>query len=228
MVDGDDAAAATGTWRERSVERSLREARAKAETRSRLLMRTATELLSETGRADFTAQELVERAKTSLRALYQHFGSKDELLLALFEEIIMESTAAWRTEIEQIEDDRARLKFLLEKIYGKPGEDIGTGINRALVIYNLQLAETRPADFARVLAPLQRLIRDLVVRGVANGVYRADLDPEILAIITLQTVMGAASMHALGAELAGGVLNSEHLLEFCVDGLAGTLAGPGR
>ncbi|GAA3221808.1 TetR/AcrR family transcriptional regulator [Actinocorallia longicatena] len=227
-VDGDDVTAETGTWRERSVERSLRAARAKAETRSRLLLKSATELLSETGRADFTAQELVERAKTSLRALYQHFGSKDDLLLALFEEIIMESTEAWRAEIELIDDDRTRLRVLLEKLYGKPGEDIGTGLNRALVIYNLQLAETRPADFARVLTPLQQLIRDLVLRGVANGVYRGDLDPEILTIVTLQTVMGAASMHALGAEFAGGVLVSDHLLEFCVGGLVGAPADPGR
>ena len=56
------------------MERSLRGARGKAEARSRLLLRTATELVGESGRADFTVQELVERAKPSLRALYQHFG----------------------------------------------------------------------------------------------------------------------------------------------------------
>jgi len=77
----------------------LRTARAKAASRSDRFIQTAVELLSETGRTDFTVQELVERSKTSLRSFYQHFGSKDELLLALFEEVIRVQAADWREEL---------------------------------------------------------------------------------------------------------------------------------
>src|SRR5690242_17522451 len=101
MTELDEASAAAETsWRERAVERSLRSARAKAVSRSDRFIQTATELLSETGRTDFTVQELVERSKTSLRSFYQHFGSKDELLLALFEDIIRFATVEWRKEID--------------------------------------------------------------------------------------------------------------------------------
>ena len=54
-------------------------------TRADRFIKTAVEILGETGRTDFTVQEVVARSKTSLRAFYQHFASKDELLLALFE-----------------------------------------------------------------------------------------------------------------------------------------------
>ena len=55
------------TWRERAVERSLRTARAKAVSRSDRFIQAAIEILTETGRTDFTVQELIERSKTSLR-----------------------------------------------------------------------------------------------------------------------------------------------------------------
>src|SRR4051794_41950676 len=96
MTQPGDATVTDATWRERAVERSLRNARAKAMSRSDRFIEVAMELLSETGRTDFTVQELVERSKTSLRSFYQHFGSKDELLLALFEEVIRISSAEWR------------------------------------------------------------------------------------------------------------------------------------
>ena len=213
------------SWRDRAVERSLRTARAKAVSRSDAFLQTATAILSETGRTDFTVQELVERSKTSLRSFYQHFRSKDELLLALFEEIISQSTAQWREDIAGL-DEVAGMRVLLDKVYGRTGNPIGAGINRALSLYYLQLAESRPTEYARVLAPLRDVIQELVERGVRSGAFRDDVDPETLALITMQTLVGAAHMQALGAELTGGLLDSDVLWEFCLGGLTGEAETP--
>ena len=62
------------------------------ESRANRFMRSALAILGETGKADFTVLEVVERSKTSLRSFYQHFSTKDELLLALIERIMTEST----------------------------------------------------------------------------------------------------------------------------------------
>ena len=59
-------------------------------------MRSALAILGETGRTDFTVLEVVERSKTSLRSFYQHYSTKDELLLALIEKIMAESAKRWR------------------------------------------------------------------------------------------------------------------------------------
>ncbi|MDT5259895.1 MAG: hypothetical protein QOD10_4975, partial [Mycobacterium sp.] len=64
-------------------------------TRADRFIKTAVAILSETGRTDFTVQEVVARSKTSLRAFYQHFSGKDELLLALFDRTIAQSVRAW-------------------------------------------------------------------------------------------------------------------------------------
>ena len=61
-------------------------------------MKSALAILGETGRTDFTVLEVVERSKTSLRSFYQHFSTKDELLLALIDKIMSESTRKWRED----------------------------------------------------------------------------------------------------------------------------------
>ena len=72
--------------------------RVDTESRTARFMKSALAILGETGRTDFTVLEVVERSKTSLRSFYQHFSTKDELLLALIDRIMSESTKRWREE----------------------------------------------------------------------------------------------------------------------------------
>jgi AcrR family transcriptional regulator len=184
------------------------------------------EILSETGRTDFTVQELIERSKTSLRSFYQHFSGKEELLLALFEEIISNSVADWRQEVAEMPTLDA-LRLLVDRVHGQAGP-AGSSMNRALSVYHLQLAESRPSEYARVLAPLRELILDLVRRGVDEGTFRTDIEPETLAMVMMQTIVGAAHMHALGSEPSGVPLETEQLWMFCIGGLMGSAAKTGK
>lgn len=121
-------------------------------TRGDRFIKTAVEILGETGRTDFTVQEVVARSKTSLRAFYQHFGSKDELLLALFDRTISQSVLAWRAEAAGL-DSTAALKLVIDRISQQPESSTQDSLNRALGLYNQHLADTRPREYARVLSP---------------------------------------------------------------------------
>src|SRR3954447_23343786 len=228
MAQPGDVTMSDASWRERAVERSLRGARAKAMSRSDRFIQVAMELLSETGRTDFTVQELVERSKTSLRSFYQHFGSKDELLLALFEEVIRISSDEWRRQVDEQDDCVAGLESLVLTMYAQAIEPTMGGVSRALTSYHLQLAESRPSDYARVLTPMKDLILELVEAGVRDGKFRDDIDPETLAMILMQTLVVAAHMHALGAYLTGGPLDAERLWAFCLGGLTNVPADADR
>src|SRR5881397_1903634 len=83
-------------WRQRAVSRSLHAARSRAEQRVQRFLDAAFELIDEKGTTDFTIQEVIDRSKQSLRGFYQYFDGKDELLLALFEDSILESEADLR------------------------------------------------------------------------------------------------------------------------------------
>jgi AcrR family transcriptional regulator len=193
-------------------------ARDKAEARAHRFMKSALAILGETGRTDFTVLEVVERSKTSLRAFYQHFATKDELLLALIDQIMAESTQKWREETAGL-GSTAALRVLIDRISAPAVSSTQDSINRGLTFYNDHLAETLPREYARVLAPLHHLIRDILNRGIAEGVFRADLDVDTTAAMLMQTVLGALRLRRLGTELNDVPIDGGHIYEFCVRGL---------
>ena len=187
-------------------------------TRDARFIKTAVEILGETGRTDFTVQEVVARSKTSLRAFYQHFSSKDELLIALLERTMAQSAQAWRAETTGL-DSTAAIKLIIDRISAEPESSTQDSLNRAMNLYNQHLAETKPHDYARVLSPLHELIRDVVQRGITEGVFRPNLDVGPAAAIVMQTILGALRLHWLGAELTGAPIDAAHLYDFCVRAL---------
>jgi uncharacterized protein (TIGR00369 family) len=187
-------------------------------TRDARFIRTAVEILGETGRTDFTVQEVVARSKTSLRAFYQHFSSKDELLIALLERTMAQSTRVWRAETAGL-DSTAAIKLIIDRISEEPESSTQDSLNRAMNLYNQHLSETRPRDYARVLSPLHDLLRDVIQRGVSEGVFRPNLDVGPAAAIVMQTILGALRLHWLGAELTGSPIDAAHLYDFCVRAL---------
>jgi uncharacterized protein (TIGR00369 family) len=187
-------------------------------TRDARFIKTAVEILGETGRTDFTVQEVVARSKTSLRAFYQHFSSKDELLIALLERTMAQSAQAWGAETAGL-DSTAAIKLIVDRISAEPESSTQDSLNRAMNLYNQHLAETRPRDYARVLSPLHKLIRDVVQRGINEGVFRANLEVGPAAAIVTQTILGALRLHWLGAELTGAPIDAAHLYDFCIRAL---------
>jgi uncharacterized protein (TIGR00369 family) len=183
-------------------------------TRADRFIKTAVEILGETGRTDFTVQEVVARSKTSLRAFYQHFSSKDELLLALFDRTIAQSVEIWRAEINGL-DSTAALKLVVDRVSEQPESSVQDSLNRALSLYNQHLAETRPRDYARVLSHLHQLFRDIVGQGITEGVFSPGLDVGAAAAIVMQTIVGAQRLRWLGSELNGTPIDSGQLYEFC-------------
>lgn len=197
---------------------ALTGAGAETEPRERRFMRSALAILGETGRTDFTVLEVVERSKTSLRSFYQHFSTKDELLLALIDKIMSESTRVWREDTEDLAPVDA-LRTLIYRIC-KPAETTTQDrVNRGLTYYNDHLAETLPREYARVLSPVHVLIKDIINRGIADGSFRSNLDVDATAALIMQTALGAMRLHVLGAELSGVPVEAAHIYDFCIAAL---------
>ncbi|MGA5466642.1 TetR/AcrR family transcriptional regulator [Mycobacterium sp. NPDC050041] len=198
--------------------------RVDSEARAARFMKSALTILGETGRTDFTVLEVVERSKTSLRSFYQHFSTKDELLLALIERIMAESTQHWRAQTDGLGGVEA-LRVLIDRICTPAESSMQDRVNRGLTFYNDHLSESLPQDYARVLSPLHRLIGDIIGRGIAEGTFRDDVDVESTAALIMQNVLGAMRLRVLGAELNGVPIEGRHIFDFCSRSL---LAQSGR
>ncbi|GAB2851340.1 TetR/AcrR family transcriptional regulator [Actinocorallia aurea] len=219
--DGEAAEVMEGadtTWQERALERSLKAAREKAMSRSKRYITTASQMLQETGRTDFTVHELVQRSRTSLRSFYQYFANKEELLLALLEETIADSVVQWRAEVAGLEALEG-LRVLVHRVYGTTGADPWNRLNRVLASYHAGLAQQEPDAYVGAFSPLVGLLRELIERGAAEGALRQDIAPKQLTAVFVELVVGATVMSALGGARFGGASDPDALWSFCRAGL---------
>src|SRR5688572_15245315 len=211
-------------WRQRAVSRSLHGARSRAEQRIQRLLDAAFELIDERGTSEFTIQEVVDRSKQSLRGFYQYFDGKDELLFALLEESVRESIHDLRAAVESETQPLERLRAFTIALH-EWCEPLGTQRKRGahnrlpLSEFSMQLALKDPERLAAVIAPVSRMLVELLDAAAAAGAVRVS-DTRRAALLIQQTVMYSWLMNRL-AEKTRAKVTAEDAWKFCLDGLRG-------
>jgi AcrR family transcriptional regulator len=186
-------------------------------------MTAAFELIDEKGTSDFTIQEVVDRSKQSLRAFYQYFDGKDELLFALFEESIRESVDDLRSAVEAESDPLARLRAFTIRLH-EWCEPLGTKRKRGahnripMSEFSMQLALKDPDSVGAATAPISRLLVELLEAAAAAGAIRV-ADTRRTAMLMQQTVMYGWLMNRLAKGRAR--VTADDAWEFCLRGLGG-------
>jgi len=220
VATGDDVSG----WRQRAVSRSLSAARTRAEQRVQRLLDAAFELIDERGTSEFTIQEVVDRSKQSLRGFYQYFDGKDELLFALLEETIRESLEDLREAVESESEPLDRLRAFTIRLH-EWCEPLGTRRKRGahnripMSEFSLQLALKDPERVAAVMAPISRMLIELVDAAAAAGAIRVT-DTRRAALLIQQTVMYGWLMNRL-VQSPRSRVTAEDAWEFCLHGFGG-------
>jgi AcrR family transcriptional regulator len=211
-------------WRQRAVSRSLSSARSRAEQRVQRLMTAAFELIDEKGTSEFTIQQVVDRSKQSLRAFYQYFDGKDELLFALLEESVREAVEDLREAVEVESQPLDRLRAFVVRLH-EWCEPLGTRRKRGahnripMSEFSIQLALKDPESVSAAIAPVSRTLVELLDAAAAAGAIRV-ADTRRTAMLVQQTVMYGWLMNRL---VKGGRarVTAEDAWEFCLRGLCG-------
>jgi AcrR family transcriptional regulator len=199
------------SWREQAVARSLDAARTRAEARVQRFVDAAIELMneSESGK-DFTIQEVVEKSEQSLRSFYLYFGGKQELLLAVFEDLVASTAEQLRAQVEAEAEPMDRLHQFVVDYYrlcraagNRPGSDLPSTPPIADFAQNLLTAH--PADAAHAFTPLVSLFEEVLGDAVAAGDIRADVNGRRLAGIVLEAIM----FNAFSTTIGGSPLEGE-------------------
>jgi AcrR family transcriptional regulator len=209
------------SWQARALENSDSMQRTHARMVGNLtrIVAAARSLFQERGGRDFTIQELAERAGVALQTFYRYFPSKDELLLAVFEEIVGEGTARVRSAALDIEGPLERLRVVVEGsiLASAPGDDWVSAV--VLVREHLRLAELFPKEVESAQRPYVDLLRGLIDEAVADGAIppRADVDQDARLIMyvvrSVYQVLVTSTATTPPEALAG------HAWRFCLGGL---------
>jgi len=211
-------------WRQRAVSRSLTAARTRAEQRVQRFLDAAFELIDEKGTTDFTIQEVIDRSEQSLRAFYQHFEGKDELLLGLFEESVGEAAEDLQRAVEAESEPLERLHAFIVRLYEWCDPDErprkrGSHNRRPIMDFMSQLAASYPDRVKAAMAPVSTTLLDLLDEAVHAGVIRV-ADTRHAAALIQQTVFSTW----LGSRLVHNPRTrptAEETWAFCLHGLSG-------
>ncbi len=229
-LDSDSAKAETApdvnepAWRRRAVSRSLHAARSRAEERVQRFLDAAFELIDEKGTTDFTIQEVIDRSKQSLRGFYQYFDGKDELLLALFEDSVLESEADLRNVVDAESDPIARLHAFAIRLHEwcEPADTPrkrGKHNRRPISEFSVQLAVAHPERVKAALEPVSRMLLELVEAAAEAGAISV-ADTRRAAALVQQAVMYSWFGNRLIPDPRKRI-TAEETWEFCLHGLSG-------
>jgi AcrR family transcriptional regulator len=213
-----------GSWQDRAVERSINSARLKALARSSQFLAAGLELLEETGEIEFTVQDIVDRSNLSLRAFYQHFASKDDLLLSLFEEVVTQFTDEIAKDLDQIDDPFDRLETYVDRYFHRAHGSLPFG-GRAMTIYQMRLAAERPDDYGKAITRQVQVLHSIIRHGIDRGEFRSDLPEMAVTLLLNATLVSMAQMDVFNIKASDGPISYESIWAWCRSAVAAT-GGP--
>jgi TetR/AcrR family transcriptional regulator len=164
-------------WAARAADRSpsVRRSRARSLQQARVIVDAARRLIAEKGE-NFTTQELIKEAGVALQTFYRYFGSKDELVLAVIEEMIAESCELWKEQSRGIDDPVERLRtYVISALASLSTQD---GANaRFIASEHWRLSALFPEEVALATKQFADLAAAEIASATALGLLRS-ADPE--------------------------------------------------
>ena len=178
--------AADTAWTERAATRSpsVQRSRVRSVEQARQIVDAARRLV-EAGDEPFTTQQLIREAGVALQTFYRYFGGKDELLLALLEEIIAAGCADLRDRAAEVSDPLDRLRLYVTGAV----ESLGSaqlGPSRFVTSEHYRLHQLFPDELDAATRPFVDLLRPEIEAAAGAGLLRpADVDHDAWFICQL-------------------------------------------
>jgi TetR/AcrR family transcriptional regulator len=220
------AAASANPWAERAADRSpvVQRSRARQIEQAKVIVDAARRLLAERG-GRFTTQELVKEAGVALQTFYRLFAGKDQLLLAVFEDLIAESCLQYEDAARQLPDPIARLHFYVtEALRSLANGDLDIA-PRFVTAEHWRLHQLFPEEMSRATQPFADLVATQLELAVAEGTL-APADPQRSAWFVTKLVMAVFHHYAFADLPDDATAIRDDLWEFCLAAVSGPAHAP--
>jgi len=164
------------------------------------ILAVATKEFADHGLSGARVDAIAARTRTTKRALYYYFGSKEGLYVAVLEKAYGDIRAIEGTlHLEDLEPEPA-IRRLIE--FTVDYHDANPDFIRLVSIENIHRAEHIAAsDTVRSLnVTVIETIKDIVERGCRQGVFRNDIDPiDLHLMISAFCFFRVSNRHTFGA-----------------------------
>jgi TetR/AcrR family transcriptional regulator len=161
----------------------------------------------------------VKEAGVALQTFYRYFAGKDELLLAVLEDLVAEGAREMASQAEGMADPLARLHFFVTRPIALL--EIQPNANKMVTAEHWRLYQLYPDDVARTTQHYSDLLQPDIVAGTQAGVLRS-VDPARDAATITKLVMAMVHHYAFIELGQDAQVVNDHLWRFCLGALGGT------
>jgi AcrR family transcriptional regulator len=217
------------SWVERAADRSpiVQRSRSRSVQHAKLIVDAARRLIMVKGGA-FTTQELVKEAGVALQTFYRYFAGKDELLLAVMEDMIAESCVVLEQQASALTDPVERLQFYVTTVVSTVGADGDeSAAARFVSTEHWRLHRLYPDE----LTQANKHYADLIlgeIHAAADAGLLNPANPESDAWLITHLVTGVYHHYAFATTDESGEEIGQRLWAFCYAALGGPRNPDGR
>ncbi|WP_262403533.1 TetR/AcrR family transcriptional regulator [Actinomadura sp. CNU-125] len=208
-------------WAEHAADRSpmVQRWRTRNMRQTRTVVEAAERLIAEKG-GQWTTQELAKEAGVAVQTFYRHFGGKDQLLLAVLEDMIERQTAVYEATTSDLANPVERLRRFIVSALESVGGGSGSAAARFITAEHWRLLQLFPEEVSRATRPFV----DMVAREL-DAARRAELldpvDVEHDAEFLSKLVMSVFHHYAFVPTGETAEAIAARLWKFCLTGIGG-------
>jgi AcrR family transcriptional regulator len=164
------------------------------ERQQRRILDAVWTLLDERGIDRLTMAEITTVSGVRASTVYQYFASKDEIVWAIFRELLQDIGSRAKAAMEGAPNALARLTGLLDFMADELNNNAISV--RFMAQFDAMYARDWPAERiitieSQINPDGFRVFSDLIREGIADGSMRHDLDPELTLHAVINAVIGA-------------------------------------
>ncbi|MGB3771462.1 MAG: TetR/AcrR family transcriptional regulator [Rhodococcus sp. (in: high G+C Gram-positive bacteria)] len=174
------------------------------------LLDLAAELFAENGLKSTTVRDIADAAGILSGSLYHHFDTKETMVDEILREFLDELFGSYREIVASNADARERLEALVATSF-----DAIDRHHAAVAIYQAEApklaAQERFSYIDARNAEFRGLWKDVLTEGVTSGVFRSDLDVELVFRFLRDTVWVAVRWYRPGGSLTAETVARQYL-----------------
>jgi TetR/AcrR family transcriptional regulator len=222
-----DSTAPTESWAERAADRSptVQRSRSRSIQQAKVIVDAARRLIVRNG-GSFTTQELVKEAGVALQTFYRQFAGKDQLLIAVLEDMIAEAAVQYEERARDLPDPVARLRSYIKDTLtnlGGPGGGPPAGF---VVSEHWRLHQIFPEEVSHAMRPwADMVLRDIRAAEAAGLLHPRDAEQDAWLVTRLVTAVFHHYAFAPSDRSAEEI--GEQVWGFCLAALGGSTVGSG-
>ena len=186
----------------------------------RKILQKATELFMRSGIRSVSMDEIANQSGVSKKTIYQYYADKDELVDAVMEEEEKRIKSDLKESFEQSADAVQEFLLTISRIYAQFSQ-----MNPVVISDMERFYPTAHNRFQKMKYDhLFKVIQKNLQRGIEEGLYREEIDTEVIAKYRLESIMIPFNLSVFPPAKFSLAAVTKELMEHYLFGLA-TLKG---